>query len=140
MTAIDPGRRRLLGLRSPRPAESAAGRMITVPVIDPALCNACEACIKVCAPGALRLDLAGACYAIDPALCTDCGACVDICDRAAVRLQRDSVAAVPTRVGLHAARCCVCGAQYRSTQPEPAGTCRFCARPPAARGALRLQE
>ena len=140
MTAIDAGRRRLLGLRSPRPAPADVSRTITVPVIDPALCNACDACVRVCAPGALRFDSVDPCYAIDPALCTDCGLCVDVCDRAAVRLERDAVAALPVRVALHRVRCPICGAEYTSTRPEPADICRSCSRPAAARGALRLQE
>lgn len=140
MKTIDPARRRLLGLRSPRPAESSAPPVVTMPRIDTALCNACDACVRVCAPGALRFEPADACYAIDPALCTDCGLCVDVCDRAAIRLERDVVAAAPTRIALHAMRCPVCGKAYRSTRLEPAASCRFCSRPAAARGTLRLQE
>lgn len=141
MSAIDPGRRRLLGLRSAGGVEGAAVRApVAAPVIDPVSCIACDACVRVCEPGALRLDPAGPSYAVDAARCTDCGLCVDICDRNAVRLERDAPAAMPTRVALYARRCRECGGDFRTTLAGPAATCRFCSRPPAARGALRLQQ
>jgi ferredoxin len=141
MSAIDPGRRRLLGLRSARSVEGGPVRApVAAPVIDPVLCIACDACIRVCTPGALRLDPAGPSYAIEAARCTDCGLCVDVCDRNAVTLDRNAPAAVPTRVALYARRCRECGGEFRSTQTGPVAACRFCSRPPAARGALRLQE
>lgn len=120
--------------------EGDAASMISVPVIDPALCNACDACVRVCSPGALRFGRAAACYAIDPARCTDCGLCVDVCDRTAVRLERSAVAALPVRLAVHRVRCPTCGAEYKSLRPAPTEECRSCSRPAAARGALRLQE
>ncbi len=141
MSAIDPGRRRLLGLRKAGTAErGAAPAPVAAPVIDPVSCIACDACVRVCEPGALRFDPAGPCYAVEAARCTDCGLCVDVCDRNAVRLERHAPAAMPTRVALYARRCLGCGDDFRTTQAGPAATCRFCSRPPAARGALRLQE
>jgi ferredoxin len=141
MSAIDPRRRRLLGLRRAGTVEGGAAHApVAAPVIDPLTCIACDACVRVCEPGALRLDPVEPSYAVDAARCTDCGLCVDVCDRNAVRLERDAPAAVPTRVALYARHCRECGGDFHTTQAGPAATCRFCSRPPAARGALRLQE
>lgn len=135
---IDRARRRLLGLRSPRPGEDGATPVVSVPLIDARLCNACDACVKVCGPGALRLGPGEAYYAIEPALCTDCGACVDVCDRLAIRLELDAAVALPARIALKVSRCPKCGEDFRSA--SPAASCRFCASPGSLRRVLRLQE
>lgn len=101
-----------------------------LPVIDGAACTACDACVRICPDGALRLEIADtgtAAYQIEPRRCTGCRLCADVCDARAMSVAtwlRGGASALR----LDRAQCKSCGNVFR----RPAGrrsesrACRVC--------------
>ena len=137
-------RRDLLSMLVPRPREEKepAGGQVATPSGDPAMlhlhvpeilageCSGCDACLRICPQGALRLsrdDGGRLSYVVHAELCTGCGLCRDICETDAVRLHR---LARPTagRIPLIEARCRSCGAPFHLPEGARAdrGLCRIC--------------
>lgn len=139
MTAVDASRRRFLGLRRPAGAAVNTLRPDFVPRLDPGRCNACDACVRVCGPGALVLDVETPAYRIDPARCDGCGLCVDVCNRDAVALAAVAGAA-PESFALESALCPVCGVAYRTPAGNGSARCQVCARTGVAKNQLRVRE
>lgn len=96
---LDQRRRRFFGLgvgrtqpaakRERGPYETSDARFRHVPEIDAQACSGCDACIRVCRHGALRLvndGPTGLAYAISPEHCTGCRLCVDVCATHAVNV------------------------------------------------------
>jgi len=139
LTAVDGSRRRFLGLRRPTAATGTSLRLGIVPHLDPERCNACDACVRVCGPGALVLDVETPAYRFDPARCDGCGLCADVCDRDAVALEAGAGAG-PEVFGLESAVCLVCGAVYRTPAGGGSVRCHVCARTGVAKNQLRVRE
>jgi len=80
-------------------AKAAAGRAVTtlaresisvggiVSRVNPALCSACQGCIKVCPFGAITMDEEKQIVDINNALCKGCGACAAACPSEALTLE-----------------------------------------------------
>lgn len=113
------------------PESNAEGTLYRfVPAIDPASCNGCDACCRICPTGALTLINAGAvgtAYRVEPGKCTGCGLCVDVCDQEALFLHKTEMR-VCSEIALELADCTICGAAFH----RPVGfatrefTCRIC--------------
>jgi ferredoxin len=140
----DPRRRRFLGLGAaePQPSQPPERRKAppnveredwlysTLPQIDPARCNGCDACVRMCPHDVFTL--AGAAsdlhYSLDPDECTGCGLCSDICDQDAISLHCMTTQQ-QWRVSLQSGRCSDCGAPFhmpRRNDRKPE-RCRICA-------------
>ena len=136
---VDQGRRRLFGgLLGPAiraTAQPTAPRSYIGPVLDPARCTACDACIRICPDGALSQSADPPAYEIGPEQCTGCGLCVDVCDQRAITLRTLPLSA-KLAVNLAPHRCKACYAPYYEIEghgkatagKETAGLCRICAR------------
>lgn len=106
------------------------------PVIDAGLCEACDACVRICDPRAIRIagDAEGhAHYAIDARRCTGCRLCIDVCSVRAVSLAAWRADPSPD-VELESMRCRRCGNVQRTVADRAAahgessaGLCRICA-------------
>jgi len=123
---------RLQGLQSQR--ARATPRCAFVPVLDPAQCNACHACTRLCPEGALILINANAeqaAYQSDATRCTGCGICVAACQEDAIQLE---VMIQPPGgvLPLLQSQCRGCGLAFYTPGAEaPAdGLCPVCARVP----------
>lgn len=108
------GRKQPVAKRERGPYETSDARFRHVPEIDAQACSGCDACIRVCRHGALRLvngGPTGIAYAISPEQCTGCRLCVDVCATHAV-----SVAELePCRnrlLSLRSSRCKHCGTPF----------------------------
>lgn len=91
-----------------------------VPVIDPALCSGCDACLRVCPGDVLILikDGDGAeAYDCHPAACDACGLCGEVCAASAIELA--TMAKGVGSIGLRSWVCDGCGARVH--MPEAAG-------------------
>ena len=140
MTTVDGSRRRFLGFARPAQREhNAMAAAPAVPRFDAARCNACDACMRVCAPRALSLDTAAPAYRIEPVLCDGCALCVDVCDRDAIALAPDTGAG-GVLLALQSMLCAVCGAEFRVPAGTGSGRCRICSRTGAAKNRLRIRE
>jgi Pyruvate/2-oxoacid:ferredoxin oxidoreductase delta subunit len=101
------------------------------PQIDPARCNACDACVRLCPHAAIRVDDAdlanNRAYVIRPDQCTGCGICTDVCDQQAISVSTWT-RPVLLRIPLTTDRCRGCGAVFHA----PVGSqtekrkCRIC--------------
>lgn len=117
-----------------------------VPSIDPALCNGCDACLRVCASEAIVLarDDATLCYEIRATKCTGCDLCRDVCETGAMRVESGSAAGSGARVLLVEGRCMKCGAPFhhpRGVSDDRAGdVCRICARVDHRRRLFQVQS
>lgn len=99
-------------------------------VLDPATCEACDACTAVCPTGALTLRQrsgAPAQYVVDARHCTGCRLCLDVCRVHAVSLEPWQRASV-TAIDLDTAQCAACGSVYRIVAGRSSDTtlCRIC--------------
>lgn len=114
-----------------------------VPEIDPAHCNGCHACARLCPQNAisLRMSAGHPQYRLDAEACTDCGICLDVCDQKAVSvgyLRPQRQFAMPLRTQ----RCRSCGASFETpVRQEDAGDlCFVCTRTNHARNLYQVQE
>jgi ferredoxin len=125
------------GTYLPGPASPRAA--LYAPSIDPARCNGCDACVRVCPHGALALAQHGDAYLIEADACTGCGLCVDLCDRQAMRVTRAGSPAA-SRLPLATGRCRSCGAEYHKPaakgRSEP--LCHVCRRVNHRRGLFQV--
>lgn len=142
---IDRRRRGLFAALAPlkleRESDAAEELAYHSPVIDPALCVACDACTGICPDEALVRDrLPRNAYRIVPLRCSGCQLCLDLCDREAITLQEPG----PAREIVHRldpGRCRSCGAPYYQLQESGAGRnglCRICAVRPHARNLFQV--
>lgn len=101
-----------------------------VPVLDPAYCNGCDACVLLCPNDAIGFDAQepqAPAYVVRAERCTGCGICTDVCRQDAVavrRLDRSLESRVPLRVG----RCRVCGVDFHvpACGPDTRQVCWVC--------------
>ena len=136
---VDTARRGFLGLgrrapsRALRPAASGppdAGHLSArSPVLSPGACTGCDACVRICPHGALRLGKAGddLRYETVPESCTGCGLCMDVCAHDAIRVELMS--GVRQVLALRSGRCRACGAPYHEPPARPSSDlCPICSR------------
>ena len=100
------------------------------PEIDPARCNACDACFRLCPEGALtllKLEGGTQCYASDIAACTGCGICSDVCDQDSIDVA-SMVKAKDWLMRLRRFRCAACGTENHELDDEGncSSLCRIC--------------
>ena len=83
------------------------------PRIDPARCNGCDACARLCPQGAIALSGSGENlqYRIDAVCCTGCAICLDICNQQAVSIDHWKPQ-VQFILPLTAHQCRACGAPF----------------------------
>ncbi|MEZ5839572.1 MAG: 4Fe-4S binding protein [Hyphomicrobiales bacterium] len=124
--------------------EPSSRLALFVPDIDGTRCTGCEACVRICPHGALKMDGysgVGWSYRIIAANCTGCRLCVDICDEDAVTLER-MTRQRRSAVHLVARRCTRCGAPF--AEPEERGAhdsvCRICRRVDHSRKLFQVLE
>lgn len=111
-------------------AEQSKAVFCTVPHINEARCDGCEACIRICPSQALtRVNekLSQDCYKITPHNCTGCGLCQDVCSAQAVSLQAMSVCKTDT-VSLQRFTCTSCGVvcHVPGLGNDEGSLCRIC--------------
>ncbi|MFV0297541.1 MAG: 4Fe-4S dicluster domain-containing protein [Hyphomicrobiaceae bacterium] len=100
-----------------------------VPEMNPASCNGCDACTRVCPTGALVLERmdGSLAYRIDARQCNGCGLCCDICEVGAISVHEMTRAAT-ARLMLEENRCRSCGVGFHvPSGHECGGLCRICA-------------
>lgn len=96
------------------PRGAPTDRLPFVPAIDPARCNGCDACVRLCPHGALVLEEAlgaGGAYRIEPEQCTGCALCADVCERQAIGVEPWG-RAKSERLALQSHRCAACGVGF----------------------------
>ena len=84
------------------------------PHLDVLLCTGCDACVRLCPQGALRMERAEGqppAYVMDAAACSGCGICIDVCATGALTLLRWQVAP-QDRLPLVTQRCRACGVSF----------------------------
>ena len=91
-----------------------------VPSIDEDRCEGCNACLSVCAHGAIRQK--DDAYVLDPDSCSGCGACVDICTPRALSVGAWT-SAQNCEVKLACLRCRSCGVVFHLPEAR-AGTAK----------------
>jgi ferredoxin len=100
-----------------------------VPRIDEARCSGCDACVRVCAHGALVLDPGNGApaYRVDPARCTGCHLCADECAERAVTVV-EMATCDRREIRLDERRCTRCGAPFHlpAAQTADFGLCPIC--------------
>lgn len=109
------------------PPAGAGDLVLFAPRIDPARCDGCDACVRICPHGALELAPSADAYRIRADACNGCGLCADVCEREAIevlpqsRLER---AEVPLRVQ----NCRACGApcHWPVERAEQSPYCHVC--------------
>lgn len=86
-----------------------------VPRIDPAKCNGCDACARLCPQGAISMCTSDGNpqYSLDAESCTGCAICLDVCNRKAVSVGYWEPQ-VQFALHLTAQRCRACGAPFHS--------------------------
>lgn len=142
--APDPSRRAILRGRPGRGGDSrmdalqeilaaapeAARRFPFAPSISADLCTGCDACLRGCPTGALRIIATDPpAYEVAAEKCTGCGWCVALCDDDAISVRLDAVAG--SRVPLRVFRCRSCKVLVH--RPETDGhareeLCNICAK------------
>lgn len=118
----------------PAPPEGMADKVLYpfVPVLEPTLCNGCDACVQLCPHQALQLEKTEAgqarAYRIQADHCTGCNICKDACDQQAIQIELMSWFK-DEQVKLVTANCKACGCQFH--YPVSDNTvqqhCRICA-------------
>ena len=136
----DPSRRWFIGLAQVDTPPTAQNTSISdtdpkswlfgaVPEIDPAQCNGCDACMRLCPHGVISLKSTDGrpYYAIDAEQCTGCGLCQDICDQRAISLER-MTRQTQRRLYLKTGQCTDCGAPYHMPyrHADHISRCRIC--------------
>ena len=105
-------------------------RAFCSPVIDPRLCDGCDACVRLCPQSAIQLviDDQQTHYAINSHSCTGCRLCVDICENRAINLQIPGTPYGDSMLLLHSARCKICGVPYHRPAAQDVETnhCHVC--------------
>ncbi len=100
-----------------------------VPSINPDRCDGCDACVRVCATGAITLvnESDRLHYRVDASRCTGCKLCVDVCQPGAVSVREWSKSSRQT-VGLASQRCRACGVVYHAPRARTDNLCTICAK------------
>lgn len=141
------GRRAFLGLGTGAAPEAAPGlpalarlqslsapataRVAFAPMIDPASCTGCDACLRICPEGVLSLikdDAGEMSYVAQSFQCTGCRLCMDVCGAEALTLDRLALPA--PEVPLSGFRCRGCGLDVHVPADGPhagGGLCPVCA-------------
>lgn len=113
------------------PDTSAKTQWPFLPTIDPARCNGCDACARLCPHAAIVLEQEeGAVgYRLYPASCSGCNICVDVCEQGAVAIHRWEVQQ-QQELPLDNHVCRACGVSFHTPLADGAGNnvlCRICA-------------
>ncbi len=106
------------------PQAGAGDLVLFAPRIEPARCDGCDACVRICPHRALELAPSGDAYLIRADACNGCGLCRDVCERDAIEVLphcRLETAEVPLRVQV----CRACGVTCH-WPIEHAGETRYC--------------
>jgi Pyruvate/2-oxoacid:ferredoxin oxidoreductase delta subunit len=113
------------------PATGPNDLFLHSPVIDPARCNGCDACVQLCPHAAIVLERGdnSLCYRIESQQCTGCGICRDSCDQQAIQILSHSTRLQST-VTLAEERCPACEIRYHVPveQRREDKLCAICAR------------
>jgi Pyruvate/2-oxoacid:ferredoxin oxidoreductase delta subunit len=111
------------------PSASPEGPYFFLPEINPAQCNACHACARMCPHEAIVLDEETPGYRFNHDNCTGCSLCADNCDQSALEIVFWSKAE-KNWMPLHKQTCRSCGSRYYSPaiadKSEGAGNCHIC--------------
>lgn len=152
--SVDRSRRRLFSAffrpRMPHaPPDSSASEapppealIYHAPALDPARCEACDACARICPDGAiLRENGKVTGYRIRPEQCSGCGLCVDICESNAIEIL-DLAPAAESLLPLTSRRCRACGAPFSETplRQDQSGLCRICRKKNHSRALFQIIE
>lgn len=112
-----------------------------IPGIDPAKCNGCDACGRLCPQGAISLCTSddNPHYRLDAELCTGCAICLDVCNQKAVTVCHWRPQ-IQFSLHLTAQRCRACGAPFHSPagQKNADGLCFVCTETNHARNLYRV--
>jgi len=102
---------------------------LAVPTIDPAHCNGCDACVRICPHDALTLAPGRDAYLISAESCTGCRLCIDVCDQDAVDVTECAVLE-RLQVPLQERACRSCGAHFHRPGSEAGNQplCHVCSR------------
>lgn len=102
-----------------------------VPVIDPDLCEGCDACLRICPKSAITLSQSGdeVSYLLSPMPCTGCRLCVDICHSRAVSVNPWARQA-QRELALRQRSCPTCGVRHHmpAKQHQSEHRCAICRR------------
>jgi ferredoxin len=112
-----------------------------VPQMDRHRCDGCDACVRVCPEGALRLDEQDGAYLIRAEACSGCGLCTDVCQVSAIRVAPWAPAATG-KVPLRQGRCPACGVAFHRPQSGEleAGLCQVCEQANHPRGLFQVLD
>ena len=131
----DPRERLRAAVGEPEPEFQAPGQLLPpagpkdlhpfVPVIDPARCNGCDACVRLCPTQSLSLTEDSRWYRVHAVRCTGCGVCTDVCEEGAVEV-RTLETCEQDRIELHNGRCPTCGVDFHVPELSAGPLCRIC--------------
>ena len=104
-----------------------------LPVLDAALCNGCDACVRLCPHEAIFCEeVEGvSSYRIHPQDCTGCNVCVDVCDSSAIKIEQWQTALIE-EIRLAEQKCRACGNPFHIPvdfeNKDQDGLCRICSK------------
>ena len=114
-----------------------------VPRIDPAKCNGCDACVRLCPQDAISLCISDdhPQYRLDAESCTGCAVCSDVCNQQAVSVSYWKPQ-IQFALHLRGQRCQACGASFHSPVVQESGgsLCFVCAKTNHARNLYQVLE
>ncbi len=135
-TLIDRVERQTVADEAPRPkhrpplfADGDTALLPFVPEIDSERCSGCDACVRLCAHGAitLRRDGDNTHYGLKANRCSGCMLCVDVCRQHAISIGTD-IAPTQLQLPLRRQVCARCGTPFHmpGDQALESATCWVC--------------
>jgi len=95
--------------------------------IDVERCNLCEACLKVCPTGAVRLERNGGDFLVsEPSSCNGCALCMDVCKQDAVTVEHWKEESSPYKIAVTKRQCRSCGIDFLAKSGLDPATCQIC--------------
>ncbi len=105
--------------------------LVQAPILDPARCNGCGDCTRICPQGVLVLrtaaDRGSGSLCVEPDRCSGCGLCRDLCAQEAVRIEQWSILS-DRELPLGRRRCRSCGVPFFHAQEDVETRCQVCRR------------